>query len=538
MKGWSAFSKSRAVRIICFAAAAALLVASVVGLWHSSSASSEGGTPGASYEHKGQFDYMVYLKPNTLYGSAILPENSEETEEEETPLVFFRDIIDETQLAFSYKFDCSEPLAKVTNDVVVTITAENPGMWQKEITVLEETHRGKDFRVDFPLLLDSLENVVDEIEEDIGITSSQRDFIIRAAVHTTAEIASGRTIKDDFSHEITAILKTKTLELQGALKGSDASRKEGISYKEEGRFDYEVYLKSNKLYGVTVLRSEGVPVPEPPPSRPSPAQTLGPGLVYFPRIIDNIKVSFSYQFSCDSPVNQQSEEVEVTAIIENPDNWSKSLVLVPKTGKIGDFTLSFPVDIHYFNEVIDAIGRETGAGGGSYNLNIKADVHTFASTDLGTVDEGYTQTLEGTLKGNTLTFGKELSQSKSGSIGGTTAHTGSEKGGLKTPWLGGLVIAVLALCYLGWNQTQLKPAISEVDAEAARARKKYRQVIVDIEELPEAKPNEIIVPLSSLDDLVRIADDLVKPVLHQVREGGHIYCTIDGSVRYRYINRP
>lgn len=61
---------------------------------------------------------------------------------------------------------------------------------------------------------------------------------------------------------------------------------------------------------------------------------------------------------------------------------------------------------------------------------------------------------------------------------------------------------------------------------------------MDIEELPEMKPDEAAIPLSSLDDLVRIADDLVKPVLHQVQEGRHIYCTIDGSVRYQYVIEP
>lgn len=60
-------------------------------------------------------------------------------------------------------------------------------------------------------------------------------------------------------------------------------------------------------------------------------------------------------------------------------------------------------------------------------------------------------------------------------------------------------------------------------------------MIVDIEELPEVKPNERVIPLSSLDDLVRIADDLVKPVLDQVDQGRHIYYIVDGAVRYQYV---
>jgi len=539
MRAWKAFAQSRIVRIFCFALAGALLAASGVGLWYSLSERSEVGVevPVATYEHSGQFDYSVYLKPNTLYGEFIAREEKETQEiEEEISMAFFRDIMEDIRLAFSYKFDCSEATASITNDVVVTIIAENPGMWQKEMKELEETHRGKEFRVDFPLYLESLDNVVDDIEEDIGITSSRREFIIRAVVHTTARTVSGKTIEDDFSHEITAILKDKTMELEGALKGEDERRKGEVSYEVEGWFDYEVYLEHNKLYEAGVLRSEPLPVAQPAES-PPPLQAVGPGLVYFPKIIDSIEASFSYQFDCDKAVTEQSEEVEVVAIIENPDKWSKSLVLVPKTEKEGDFTISLPIDLDYLTEVSDAIASETGAGG-MRDFKIKADVHTIAETNSGTIDEVYTQTLEGKLEENTLTFGEELSQSQSGSIDETAVPANSVGGGLKTPSLAGLVVALLALCYFGWNQAQFKATGIGIEAEAARAKKKYKQVMVDIEELPSIKPNETVIPLSSLDDLVRIADDLVKPVLHQVEEGRHIYCTIDGAVRYQYPSQP
>ena len=374
MKVWKVFARSRRARVICFALAGALLVASVVGLGHSVAAPIE-ETPTAKYEHKGQFDYTVYLKPGILYGDVIL---TEEEEEEEFPMVFFRDIIREVRLAFSYNFDSSQPLANVTNEVVVSIIAEDPGLWRKEMRQLEETHEGTKFTVDFPLNLGRLDGIVNDIEEDIGITSSKSDFIIKAVVHTKAETASGKIIEDDFSHEITAILKEKSLELQGDLEGSEEGSKEGIRYEGEGRFDYEVYLKPNQLYETDVLRSEPLPAAEPTAS----PQALGSGLSYFPKIIDNIEASFSYQFPCDMPINEQSQEVEVTIIIENPEKWSKSLVVVPKTMKEGSFTIFFPLDIQYFTMVIDAISEETGVGGSSYNLKIKADVHTVAETGL------------------------------------------------------------------------------------------------------------------------------------------------------------
>jgi hypothetical protein len=528
MKVWKAFARSRRLRITCFALAGALLVASIVGLGYSPAAPTE-EVPTAKYEHKGHFDYTVYLKPSILYGDVIL---TDEEEEEEVLMVFFRDIITEVRLSFSYDFSCSRSLSSITNNVVVSIIAENPDVWQKEMTQLEETHAGREFRVDFPLNLRRLDSIIDDIENEIGIVGRERQFIIRAVVTTTAETALGQTIEDTFSYELPAMLTVEKLELTGDLEASEEGYREGTRYEARGRFDYEVSLKPNKLYDTTVLRSEAPPVPEPSAS----PQTVGPGLVYFPDIIDNIEASFSYRFLCDRPISEQSQEVEITATIENPGKWSKSLVVMPETSREGSFTIPFSIDMQYFTRVIDAIGQETGVPGTSYNITLKADVHTVAQTDVGTINEVYTQTLGATLEGNTLIFDEELSRSQSGTLGGAAIPGASEEGRSRTPWIIGLVVALLALGYFGWSQSQLRLAmVSAGEAEAVRARKKYKQMMVDVEELPGVKPTEIVIPLNSLDDLVRIADDLVKPVLHEVEEGRHSYCVIDSGVRYLYV---
>ena len=528
MKVWKVFARSRRLRITCFALAGALLVASIVGLGYPA-APPTGEVPTAKYEHTGRFNYTVYQKPSILYGDVIL---TEEEEAEDVPMVFFRDIVTEVSLCFSYNFSCSQVLSSVTNEVMVSIIAQNPEVWQKEMTQLEETHEGTDFSVDFPLDLSNLDSIVDAIENEIGIVGRERQFIVRAVVTTTAQTALGQLIADEFSYELPAILTAEKLELEGELADSKEGYREGTRYEARGRFDYEVSLKPNELYETTVLSSDGLPGAEPP----APTQTLGPGLVYFPKIVDNIEASFSYRFLCDRPISGQSQEVEITATIGNPGQWSKSLVVMPETNKVGSFTIIFPIDIEYFTRVIDAIGQETGVPGTSHNITLKVDVHTIAQTDVGTINEAFTQTLGATLEKNTLIFDKELSRSQSGTIGGTAVPGDSREDRWRRLWIIGLVVALVALGYFGWSQTQLGLAmLSAGEAEAMRAGKKYRQVMVDIEQLPEVKATETVIPLNSLDDLARIADDLVKPVLHQVQEGRHSYCVIDGSVRYVHV---
>jgi len=536
-----AFARSPWLRIGSLAGVSLLLVASLFGVWRAFSMPTKTEHPVAvaNYEHTGQFDYLVYLTPNSLYGPA-LPEEEEETEQEAPP-VFFRNIIDKAELDFSYRFESSEPMSSVTNEVVVTAIAENPGMWQKEITILEETHKGGEFRADFPLLplLDSLETVIYDIEEEIGIRGSHTDFIIRAAVNTTAHTAMGTTIEEYFSHEITAVVQAYTLKLEGSLGHSDTGSREGVGYTEQGWFDYEVYLMPNELYGEVVFRSEGLPAAEPASSSSSPTQPVGPGLVYFRSIIDHIAASFSYQFDCDEPVSNLVEEVEVMAILEDPGTWSKTLTIVPETRKSGVFVVDFPVDLSQFLEVAGALASELNINTLPCPLNIKAQVHTTGDTDSGHIDEVFTHSLATTLGGPTLSFTGGLSRTQPGTIVENRMATVANAWMYRALSLVGLALAVFALLFVLRNSRQAEAlVISGMEEEALQAKRKHKGVIVDVCELPATGAKEVVIRIGSLDELVRTADALLKPVLHQAEADKHTYCVIDGAVRYQYISQP
>jgi len=537
-----AFARSSWLRIGSLAGVSLLLVASLLGVWKAFSAPTETQQPVAvaNYQHTGEFDYLVYLEPNSLYGPA-LPEEEEETEQKAPP-VFFRNIIDKAQLAFSYRFESSEPMSSVTNEVVVTAIAENPGMWQKEITILEETHEGGEFRADFPLLplLDSLEEMVDDIEEEIGIWGTLRKFAVEAAVNTTAHTATGTTIEEYFSHEITAIVQTYTIKLEGSLGSSDTGSREGVGYTEQGWFDYEVYLMPNELYEEDVLRSEGPPAAEPVESSSSPTQPVGPGLVYFHSIIDHIAASFSYQFDCDEPVSSLVEEVEVMAILEDPNGrWSKTLTIVPETSKSGAFVVDFPVDLTQFSEVAGVLGNELKINTLPCPLTIKAEVHTTADTDSAHIDEVFAHSLATTVGGATLGFTGDLIRTQPGTIVENRMAPVANAWVFRALSLVGLALAVFALLFVLRNSRQAQVlVISGMEEEALRAKRKHKGVIVDVSELPATGAKEVVIRIGSVDELVRTADALLKPVLHQAEADKHTYCVIDGAVRYQYISQP
>ena len=531
-----AFARSPWLRLGSLVGACLLLIAAAFGVWRAFSlpASTEQPTALMNYEHRGEFDYLVYLKPNSLYGP-LQPQ--QEVTEEDTVSVFFRNIVDQAWLAFSYNFSCGQSLSTITNRVVVSAIAENPGMWQKEIAILEETHGGQQVSVEVPLDPEPLESVVDEIEDEIGVRGYGNQFIIRAVVHTTAVTALGQLIEDDFSHEITLAVQAYTLKLEGSLERSDAGSDDGISYSQKGRFDYEVYLKPNNLYDTDVLRSEAPPAAGSLPAAGSPSpDPLGPGLTYFRKIVDNVMASFSYQFLSDKPVTNLVEEVEVAAVLRYPEMWTKSFTLVPKTSYRGPLMVDFPVDIEAFQTFTDNLRTELGLGAASYDLSIQATVHITGDTESGGIDEVFTHSLQGQLGMTTFTLAGSLAKQQPGAIVENRTVPVASTWVFRIVSLVGLALVVFALLFVLRNSREAQVvAISGMEEEALRAKRKHKGVIVDVAELPPAGVGEVVIPIGSVDELVGIADALLKPVLHHAGVGKHTYCVIDGGVRYLYV---
>jgi hypothetical protein len=246
--------------------------------------------------------------------------------------------------------------------------------------------------------------------------------------------------------------------------------------------------------------------------------------------------SFSYQFASDKPVSNLGEQVDVTAVLRYPDMWSRSFTLVPNTNYTGPFMVDFPVDIEAFQKFTDKLRTELGLGAASYELTVQATVHTTGDTESGRIDEVFTHSLQGQLATTTFTLKGTLADQQPGAI------VESRTVPVASVWidrglsLGGLGLAAFALLFVVRNSRRAHAvAVPGMEDEALRAKRKHKGVIVDVGELPPTGVGEVVIPISSVDELVSIADALLKPVLHHAGADKHSYCVIDGGVRYLYV---
>ena len=222
--------------------------------------------------------------------------------------------------------------------------------------------------------------------------------------------------------------------------------------------------------------------------------------------------------------------------------WEKKFTLVPKTQETGDLVVQFPVDASYFTQVTNLVRDETGLGAPAYNLIIEAQVRTRADTQFGSIDEVFTHTLTGALEGNIITWDEELwdeelSKSEPGTIESTRTVNKPGVSTYRTLSVILLIVVLLGSLFISWNIIRAKPVMSTIEVEAVQATKKYKNVIVDVSELPVTRPEETVITCGSLGEVIKIADNLFKPVLHQAEADQHTYCVIDGLIRYEYISK-
>jgi hypothetical protein len=480
-----------------------------------------------SYEHNSRFDYLVYLKPSYLFG----PEPEEEPEPPPNLLYPIALIDDEILMSFRYETDLA-PLQARQQGVKVEAILQNGDLWQKTIELVPVTEKTGNFKVEFTLDLDEINELFDTIDEETGIKTSNREVTIVATVGLGEHLESSTLVQS-----LPITLSSTVLEIGGELVELVLDDTGGIEAR--GTFDYTIYLEENSLYNTDTLKP-----PTATPYTPQEQKTLGVGPVIPYELVDRMEASYYYDFRTSHPVTDLYEEVTITATIESPDLWSKTFILVPSTRQPGNFKVDFQVDIEYLNELLKAILEETGTGGEAYNLNIEAFVHVTAQSDYGPIDEVFTQTLSTELGAGTLIWNEELEMTQEGAITttyiipNTNRYLGLSVDGVKTTSLilGIIFLLIFIASLVFYNKTK-PPELPLSEKTALAVGKKYADRIAEASSQTSLIDEKIVI-LGSIEDLVKVADELGKPIMHQpptATDKRHIYYIIDGNSQYQYV---
>jgi len=175
-------------------------------------------------------------------------------------------------------------------------------------------------------------------------------------------------------------------------------------------------------------------------------------------------------------------------------------------------------------------------------ITIFAQVHTIAETNYGTIDEVINYQLIGKM-GETIEWAvveggeEELTCVKTGTITKEITEPNLVVQQLRKSSLIGLAVSFPIFCALAVLYWMRRAKLSFLEKELNRNRKKYGELISEVSDFPSTRDGEIIIRAASLEALVNISNNSLKPILLKVEPDKHTYYVIDGLVRYEYVSK-
>lgn len=290
-----------------------------------------------------------------------------------------------------------------------------------------------------------------------------------------------------------------------------------FNYSQNAIYDYKIMVKPNIVY--------------------DNRSVLKPNETAYISLVEFINVSFIYRFVVEPKVSGVSNvSYEITCYLESPNSWKKAYLKIPKRTLAMDSSniqisenLSF--NMTTITKIIEAIREETATFSDVYYLKIVP--HIVVDTKIGSnpVHEEFdpTMTISLLYSKNRLSF-EGLTHVDKKSLGEyKTIYLTNVKYMRLTSYSLSIIFA-LALVYNIQKIRRKKSRKSFVDDYF----KKYRDIIVESAEITERGQEKIVVKVKSFEDLVKISDESVKPIIYKEENGKHIFYVLDVDVIYEF----
>lgn len=241
-----------------------------------------------------------------------------------------------------------------------------------------------------------------------------------------------------------------------------------------------------------------------------------------------LELTFSYSRSA----GPERGTVALQARIESTAGWKRTLPLAASEPVAGrEATVRAMLDLQRLRALLDRVEAETGVVGAPYKVEIAARVATPGGRD-------WSPATEFTLDARTLAP-VEGPATRTRPVT-TTATLPADVGlGPVSPSVRSLRVAGLAGLALAAVLLLLAVVVERrrrVPGEAGAIARRLRHGLLTVETI-DVSDVTTVVELPSIDELVALAREYERIVLHQQRGADHAYTVVEDGVVYRYVLR-
>jgi hypothetical protein len=298
------------------------------------------------------------------------------------------------------------------------------------------------------------------------------------------------------------------------------------AYGHYGTFNYIAILKPNTIYGKTTLEPGEGPV--------------------FTRITDDINVSFTYNFQGNGPANLTlsyyvSEYLETSIWQRKIGEVQQKTITLTETNASLDINDIPPIDISSVQTLANILSQETGMTITQYNVTTTVQIDIEANTTGGSINELFTPKLtmsftSSFVQGDVVTI-EGIQSAKTGKITSTDIIYQPE---VETQRLVSYALSIVSfpgVLMIIWAYTKNKPTKPfKPEALFEEFIEPYKEVISETVQEPRFQEHVTAISMKTLEDLVKVADTLIKPIVHTRKPPEtHIFYVIDDATRYEYV---
>ncbi len=294
------------------------------------------------------------------------------------------------------------------------------------------------------------------------------------------------------------------------------------AYKHQGDIGFRAVIKPNSVFKETAITD--------------------PGKTVYRGLMESFTATYAYKFKADQPAEIKGT-YNVTATLEAKDMWTLDYVLVPQTafaqsGQEVGFKNERALDLAYFEQVIKQVNAELGVNAREPKLIVKTNINLEADTGEQVLKEQLAPVMTIPLtSGSFQVEGGGLTAKKEGSLTKKTMAPNPVRGKVIYTQGAAVVLGTVLMCLiLLTKNSPLKPDPRKSRQEFWKEFwKKYGERIIKTNHEPN--PAEFV-SVSSMDDLVRVADESSKPIIYKEVPNACLpaaFYVLDGPTAYKYV---
>jgi hypothetical protein len=306
-----------------------------------------------------------------------------------------------------------------------------------------------------------------------------------------------------------------------------------VAYRNQGAFTYTAPVPEGPVYGTRGLQS-GDPV--------------------YLRLVSQLDVGFAYHLLTGAP-HRASGTVALRADVSDATGWHESIALTPATGFLnGVAQLHATLDLTQIQAAVTAASGATGVRSTTATVAVVGDVHVSGRVDGRSFTDQFAPKLTFQLDPLVMKLtGASAPTSSAGSSSAsdslrpvshgavTLAHSRRATIGIfslsfdvtiaRWATLGGAVLSALVLLVVS---LLLRPLRRN---EVALIEARDGHMIVPVAASEPGTQRVATIDVTSMSDLVRLAERYDRLILHHTRDGAHVYLFEADGIAYRYSIR-